>query len=133
MTDTDFPENDRLLSTMLDLTLSRLLSRGEDLRVSLHLHEPHLYRTDRGQRWIDVARQDPRLSLLLDTQEAEAYPVREEEPRAEIVFGCTEALASRLVADWQLPVSAAELVELPANSAIARLHGMTVALKTCAE
>jgi hypothetical protein len=133
MTDADFPENDCLLSAMLDLTLTRLLSRGEDFCLSLHLHEPHLYRTDGGQRWIDVARQDPRLSLLLDTQEAEAYPVREEEPRGEIVFRCTAALAARLVADWQLPISAAELMELPPNSAIARLHGMTVALKMSAE
>ena len=133
MTDTDFPENDHLLSAMLDLTLSRLLSGGEELRVSLHLHEPHLYRTERGQRWIDVARQAPRLSLLVDTQESEAYPVREEGPKGEIVFRCTEALASRLVADWQLPISPAELMELPPNTAIARLQGMTVAMKTCAE
>jgi hypothetical protein len=130
MTDADFPEHNRLLSAMLDLTLSRILVDNKDLRLSLHLHEPHLHRADRGQRWIETAQQDPRLSLLMDTQEVEAYPVREEEPKGEIVFLCTEALASMLVADWQLPVSPAELMELPPNTAVTRLPGMIVALKT---
>lgn len=133
MTDTDFPENNRLLSAMLDLTLDRLLAKGEDLHLSLHLHDSHLYRADQGQRWIDTAQKDPRLTLLVDAQDPDAYRNREEEPKAEVIFRCSEILASRLVADWQLPVSVTELMELPPVTAIARLHGMTVALKANAE
>jgi hypothetical protein len=127
--DTDFPEHNRLLGAMLDLTLARVLRSGPDLRLSLHLHDPYLYRTDQGQRWIDTARHDPRLSLLVDTQDPDAYRPGENEPKGEVVFRCTEALASTIVADWQLPVSVAELMELPSNTAVARLPGVTVALK----
>ena len=74
MTNVDYPEHDRLLSAMLDLTLTRTLTaEGEDLHVALHLHDPHLYRNDGGKRWIDVARQDSRLSLVLNVQDPTAY------------------------------------------------------------
>ncbi len=73
MTDADFPEHNRLLSAMLDLILNRILTGGQDLKLSLHLHDPHLYHAGRGQRWIDTARHDPRLSLLLDVQDPAAY------------------------------------------------------------
>ena len=59
-----------------------------------------------------------------------AYQAGEDEPKGEVIFRCSEALASSLVADWQLPVSVTELMELPPGTAIARLPGMTVALKT---
>jgi hypothetical protein len=130
MTDTDFPEHNRLLGAMLDLVLGRVLSSGPDLKLSLHLHDPHLYRADLGERWVSTARHDPRLSLLVDTQDPDAYRPAENEPKGEVIFYCTEALASTIVADWPLPVSVAELMELPSNVAVARLPGMAVALKT---
>lgn len=142
MTNVDFPEHDRLLSAMLDLTLNRTL-RGaaegrahsvatarDDLHVALHLHDPHLYRNDSGQRWIDVARQDPRLSLLLNVKDPETYTqVQEEGQEGEIIFQCSESLASALIGDWNLPASITELQELPSGVAIARLADMLVALE----
>jgi hypothetical protein len=134
MTDTDFPRHDRLLSAMLDLTLNRILAtlHQPDLRsaassaVSLHLHDPHVYRDDHGRRWIDVARRDPQLSLLLDVQQPDRYIPRE---GSQIVFRCSDALASRLIDDWRLPASLTDLTELPADTAVARLPGMVVTLK----
>jgi hypothetical protein len=134
MTDTDFPAHDRLLSAMLDLTLNRILASQSHSRlqgatpfvVSLHLHDPHLYRDDHGRRWIAAARRDPRLSLLLDIQQPERYTPRE---GSQIVFRCSDALASRLIDDWNLPASLSDLTELPADTAVARLPGMVVALK----
>ncbi len=105
MTNVDYPEHDRLLSAMLDLTLSRTLTAGgEDLHVALHLHDPHLYRNDGGKRWIDVARQDSRLSLVLNVQDPEAYTrISDEGNEGELFFRCSESLASALIADWNLP------------------------------
>jgi hypothetical protein len=138
MTNADFPEHDRLLSAMLDLTLSRVLAVGGGLNlqgvaplaVALHLHDPHLYRVDHGQRWLDVSRQDPRLSLLLDVQDPGLYSqVQEEGEEGEVIFRCSEALASALIGDWNLPASIADLTELPTGTAITRLPGMVVTLK----
>ena len=126
MTDTDFPRHDRLLSAMLDLTLNRVLATRPHPSLSLHLHDPHLYRDDHGQRWIDVARRDPHLSLLLDIQQPERYTPRE---GSQVVFRCSDALASSLIDDWHLPASIADLTELPAGTAVARLPGMVVTLK----
>jgi hypothetical protein len=126
MTDTDFPRHDRLLSTMLDLALHRALVSPNHPRLSLHLHDPHLYRDDHGRRWIDVTRQDPRLALLLDVQQPEQYLPRE---GSQIVFRCSDAPALSLIDDWHLPASVADLTELPASTGVARLPGMVVALK----
>jgi hypothetical protein len=128
MTDADFPANDRLLSSMLDLTLNRILAQPHP-KVSLHLHDPHLYRQDRGQRWIDAARRDYHFALLLDNQQPNKHRERE---GAQIVFRCSAELASRLIDDWRLPASVSDLVELPADTGIARLPGMTVTLKASA-
>ena len=130
MTDADFPEHNRLLSAMLDLTLSRILADNRRLNLSLHLHDPHLYRTDQAERWSATAWRDPRLSLLLDTQDPDAHHLRAKGTEGQVVFRCSETLAARLITDWQLPVSTAELMELPTGTAIARLPGMTVAIRT---
>ena len=138
MTDTDFPRHDRLLSAMLDLTLNRILTTRPrpNLRstapfaVSLHLHDPHLYRDDHGRRWIDVARRDPHLSLLLDIQRPDTHTPRE---GGQVVFRCSDPLAASLIDDWQLPVSVADLTELPAGTAVARLPCMVVTLKASDE
>jgi len=142
MTNVDFPEHDRLLSAMLDLTLSRTLATaGDDFHLALHLHDPHLYRPDSGRRWIDVARQDPRFSLLLNVKEPESYTslgysgdrqdgrAQEGERQGELVFQCSASLASTLIEGWDLPASVTELQELPAGVAIARLDDMVVALE----
>jgi len=126
MTDTDFPRHDRLLSAMLDLTLNRILATRRNSTLSLHLHDPHLYRDDHGRRWIDVLRRDSHLSLLLDIQRPDRYTPGE---GSQVVFRCSDALASSLIDDWHLPASIADLAELPAGIAVARLPGMVVTLK----
>jgi len=134
MTNADFPEHDRLLSAMLNLNLRRVLATGEDLPLALHLHDPNLYRTDRGQQWIDTARQDSRLSLLLDVQDPDAYSqVRDEQQESQVIFRWSEALATNLIGEWGLPASTSELTELPAGMGIVRLPGMVVTLKVSAE
>jgi len=130
MTNADFPQHDRLLSTMLDLTLQRALAAEDDLRLALHLHQPRHYRHDGGGRWIDVARRDPRLSLLLDVQEPDRFRRRE---GGQVVFRCSPTLAASLSAAWDLPASAADLGELPGDTAIARLPGMVVTLKVSSQ
>jgi hypothetical protein len=126
MTDTDFPAHDRLLSAMLDLTLNRIFATVPHPSLSLHLHDPHLYRDDHGQRWIDAAQRDARFSLLLDIQQPERYMPRE---GSQVVFRCSDPLASRLIDDWHLPASVSDLTELPADTAVARLPEMVVMLK----
>jgi hypothetical protein len=126
MTDTDFPRHDRLLSAILDLTLNRILASRPHPRLSLHLHDPHLYREDHSRRWIDAARREPQLSLLLDVQQPDRYRPGE---RSQIIFRCSDTLASRLIEDWHLPAAVADLTELPADTAVARLPGMVVTLK----
>jgi hypothetical protein len=131
MTKVDFPEHDRLLGAMLDLTLSRMLATGGgNLRLAVHLHDPHLYRRDGGQRWIDLARQDPRLSLLLNVGEPEAYVEAPEKGHgAELIFRCAEPLALALIKDWNLPATVSDLREIPPEMAVARLPGMVVTLE----
>jgi hypothetical protein len=126
MTDTDFPAHDRLLSAMLDLTLNRIFATVPHPSLSLHLHDPHVYRDDHGQRWIDAAQRDTRLALLLDIQQPERYMPRE---GSQVVFRCSDPLASRLIDDWHLPASLSDLTELPADTAVARLPEMVVMLK----
>jgi len=127
---------------MLDLTLQRLLATGDDLRLALHLHQPHRYRHDGGGRWIDVARRDPRLSLLLDVQPADAYlsfgyaqsqQVQNGKQAGQVIFHCSPALAASLISAWDLPASAADLGELPGDTAIAHLPGMVVTLKVSSQ
>jgi hypothetical protein len=122
----DFPENDRLLSTMLDLILNRELATESDLKLSLHLHDPHLYRDDCGQRWIDVARGNPHLSLLLDIQEPDKFIPGD---GSQVIFRCSEGLAPTLIQDWSLPASIADLTELPTDTGLSRLQGKIVTLK----
>ena len=126
MTDTDFPRHDRLLSAMLDLILNRALSSRPHPTLSVHLHDPHVYRDDQGRRWIDAARRDPHLSLLLDSQQPDRYRPGE---GTQIVFRCSAALASSLIDDWRLPASTSDLTELPAGTGVARLPSMVVTLK----
>jgi hypothetical protein len=134
MTNADFPEHDRLLSAMLDLTLNHALTSANNLSLSLHLHDPHLYREDRGRRWIDAARQDSRISLLSDVHDPDVYRlVRDEQQASQVIFHCSETLSTSLIADWRLPASAAELTELPTGVALARLPGMVVTLKVSEE
>jgi len=125
MTNADFPEYDRFLAAMLDLVLNRVLAAGRgDLKVALHLHDPHRYRSDAGQRWIDTARRDERLSLLVDVQDPDQHTFRKDREEGEIVFRCSEALASSLIADWDLDYTVAELTDLPEGAALARLPGL---------
>ena len=125
MTNADFPEYDRFLAAMLDLVLSRVLAIGHgDLKVALHLHDPHRCRSDAGQRWIDVARQDARLSLLVDVHDPDRHILREEGREGELIFRCSEALASTLIGDGDLDYTMAELTELPDGIALARLPGL---------
>jgi len=125
MTNADFPEYDRFLVAMLDLVLNRVLTAGHgDLKVVLHLHDPHRYRSDVGQRWIDVAGGDERLSLLVDVQDPDRHILREDNGEGEIIFRCSEALASSLIADWDLNYTVAELTELPEGAALARVPGL---------
>jgi hypothetical protein len=126
MTNDDFPGHDYLLGAMLDLTLSRVLAAADDFKLNLHLHDPHHYRSDQGQRWIEAARHDPRLSLLLDIQQPVTFTPRE---GTQVIFHCSETLAARIVRDWDLPLSSADLTELPSDTAIARLGSMITALK----
>ena len=128
MTNADFPEHDHLLGAMLDLTLHRVLATGEDVRIAMHLHDPHLYRHDEGRRWIDVAQQDARVWVLLDTRQPDAYRVGERH-EGEILFYSSEALAATLVEAWSLPAQVSDLTELPSGTALARLPGMVVTLK----
>ena len=136
MTNHDFPQHDRLLGAMLDLTLERVLSHArQDLHLALHLHDPHLYREDGGQRWLDAARQDARLSLLLNVQDPAAYASPgcarggQVSDHGELFFRFSQSLAATLIADWNLPATASEFQELPPGIAIARLGDMVVALK----
>ncbi len=129
MTDADFPENDRLLDAMLNLGLTRILAAHDNRRIALHLHEPDLGQDD-DQRWIEAARRDPRLTLLLDAQSlTKGLWLEQDMDAGQVLFRCPKELAPHLVAAWHLPASPAELAELPASTAIARLPGMVVALK----
>jgi hypothetical protein len=125
MTNADFPEYDRFLAAMLDLVLNRVLAaRHGNLKVALHLHDPHRYRSDAGQRWIDAARRDDQVSLLADVQDPDLHVLREDGGAGEIIFRCSEALASALIADWDLDYTVAELTELPEGAALAHLPGV---------
>ena len=129
MTNADFPEHDRLLSAMLDLSLCKVLATADDLHLALHLHDPHLYRTDRGRQWIDAARQRLHASPCCWMSRNLRRTGRTNSVESQVVFRCSEALASSLIEKWGLPASAAELTELPAGTGIARLPGMVVTLK----
>jgi hypothetical protein len=123
-TNADFPEYDRFLAAMFDLTLSRALAAsGEDFHVALHLHDPHLYGPEGGRRWIGLARRDARLSLFVDVQDPDRHTVRGGQ-EGELVFRCSEALASTLIQSWSLGYTATELAELPTYTALARLPGL---------
>jgi len=122
LTNADFRDYDRFLAAVLNLTLARVLDAGgDDLRLALYLQDPWAYATDTGRRWIEVVRRDPRLSLVLDIQEPDAYQVQLPEESAQLIFRCSEGLAESLVEGWDLAYTATELVELPAGTALARL------------
>ena len=124
-TNADFPEYDRFLAAMLDLTLSRVLAAsGKEFRLALHLHDPHhRYGPESGRRWLGLARRDSRLSLLVDVQEPDRHTVRGGQ-EGELVFRCSESQASTLIQDWSLDYTATELTELPSGTALARLPGL---------
>ena len=125
LTNADFRDYDRFLAAVLDLTLARVLDgSGDDLRLVLYLQDPQAYCADAGRRWIEVARRDPRLSLVLDVGEPDTYQVQLPEESGQIIFRCSEALAGSLVEGWDLAYTATELVELPAGTALARLPGL---------
>ena len=123
LTNTDYPQNDRFVAAMLALALDQARAANPELRLALHLHDPHLYCEDDGRRWVAAARQDPRLSLLLDVQNPDRYTVRSE-GGAELIFRCSEGLAAALAAGWDLGSTAAELADLPAGTALDRLPGL---------
>jgi hypothetical protein len=129
MTNADFPEQDRLLSAMLDLAVSRVLASEENVFLDLHLHDPHLYRQDEGRRWIERARQDPRISCLFDVHDPDSLSSVHDQQSSQIVFRCSEGLASRLISEWGLPASISDMTGLPAGTALARLFGQVVTLK----
>jgi hypothetical protein len=98
--------------------------------LSLHLHEPHAYRKDQGQRWIDAANQDSRLSLVVDVQDPHSYTLKDQvKEQGEVLFRCNEELASTLIEGWHLPLSIADLTEMPLGTAVARLPGGVAALE----
>ncbi|NLD42195.1 MAG: hypothetical protein GX657_01745 [Chloroflexi bacterium] len=122
LTNADFRDYDRFLAAVLNLTLARVLDAGgDDLRLAHYLQDPRAYCADAGRRWIEIARRDPRLSLVLDVQEPDAYQVQLPEESGQIIFRCSERLADSLVEAWDLAYTATELVELPAGTALARL------------
>ena len=67
-----------------------------------------------------LVRRDARISLLMDVQDPDGHTVRGGQ-EGELVFRCSEALASSLIQDWSLGYTAAELTELPTGTALARL------------
>jgi len=122
LTNADFAEYNRFLAAVLNLTLARVLDAGQqDQRLTLYLQDPHAYYDDGGQRWVEAARQDPRLSLVLDVPEPDAYQVRSDGEAGQLIFRCSEGLAASLVEGWKLGYTATELGELPAGAALARL------------
>ena len=129
MTNADFPEQDRLLSAMLDFTLHRVLATANPLRLALHLHDPHFYRQDEGRRWIERARQDPRISCLSDVHDPDSHSSVRDGQSSQVVFRCSEDLASHLIPEWSLPASISDLTGLPSGTALARLFGRVVTLK----
>ena len=134
MTNVDFREHDRLLSAMLDMILKCVVTTEDELQLALHLHDAHLYRTDHGQRWVGFARQGSRLTLLLDVQDPRNHTRnRMGGDGVEVIFRCSESLASHIIDGWSLPASIADLTELPAGTAVARLPDMTVTLKVADE
>jgi hypothetical protein len=138
-THTDFPEYDRFLAALLDLTLDRVLTahrqemhnrdagsppaRPEALRLALHFHEPQRYYPDEGRQWIETARHDPRLSLLVDAQDPETYrrlSAREEE-RGELIFHDPGTNARAFTTDPGQAQALDELAEMPPGTALAHL------------
>jgi len=132
LTNRDFPEYDRLLCAMLDLTLARVLATpGPEPRFALHLHEPRRHHHDGGESWIDAARTG-RISTAVAAGDRETYAaLYARETGAEVIFSCPAPLATALIREEALPCTIPDLVDLPEGTAIARLPGLPlVALKT---
>lgn len=135
VTEADFAEHNRFLAAMVSALLRRCL-RSEDhpLRIALHLHDPARYDGDAGRGWLELARRDPRLSLLLDVQDPGArVPFPDGDDEARLVFRCGEALAPALIAAWELGYTVAELTEIPAGTALARLPGLPGPVTLCVD
>jgi len=132
MTNAAYPEHNRFVAAMLDLVVRQALAApGDGPRLALHLHDPGLYRADAGRRWIDAARQDGRLALVVDSHDPAAYGRTGQEGEAgELFFRCSEELAAALVGEWGLACPTSDLTDLPPGMALARLAGMPVAVKT---
>jgi hypothetical protein len=128
MTNADFPEYDRFLAAMLDLALQQQLAARPDNRLALHLHDPQGYYQDNGQHHVEAAQQTGSFSLLVNARDPDAYLqillAEGEGNEGELIFRSSEALASTLIADWNLPYSLGEVAELPAHTALARLPGL---------
>lgn len=130
MTYADLPEQDRLLSAMLDLVLTQALGHDEEQNVALHLHNAYQYRRDEGRRWVEASQKDPRLSLVLDVQDLVRYQGFVEDDAANhVLFRLTEPLAAKVIDRWRVPASVAALTELSHDVALAHLPGMVVTLK----
>ena len=123
LTNADYPEHNRFVATMLDAVLRLAFATpGNGPRVALHLHDPQLYHPDQGRRWVVVTRRDTRLTLLVDTHDPNQYgQVLLEGQEVELFFRCPERLAPVLAATHGLACPVSDLVDLPANTALARL------------
>jgi hypothetical protein len=132
LTNHDYPEYDRLLCAMLDLVLARVLDAHETApRFTLHLHEPHRFRDDRGKHWLSPPH-TRQVSPVISAADERPYADLCNTRRAgELIFSCSASLAATLIRDESLPCTVADLVDLPAGIAIARLPDLgIVALNT---
>lgn len=131
MTNMDFAEHNRFLGSVLGMVLNQgIRTAGADLRLTIHLHDPHLYRGDRGLRWINAARKDTRIGVVVDTHDPENYGhVIVEGQEGELFFRCSEKLAAELAQAWDIACPTSDLITLPAGIALARLPGFLAAAK----
>lgn len=129
MTNADFPEHNRFLAAMIATTLRRVLTTAEShVQVALHLHDPGAYFMDEGRQWLEFAGKGDSLALLLDIQDTKGQiPFRDvvtEGKIGQLIFRCDEKLAAALTTAWELGYTVAEMTEIPAGTALARLPGL---------
>ena len=131
MTNVDFPEHNRFLGSVLGMVLNQgIRTVGTDLQLTIHLHDPQLYRADRGFRWINAARKDPRIGVIVDTHDPNHYgQVIVEGEEGEVFFRCSDKLAADLAQAWNIACPTSDLINLPPGIALARLPGFLAAAK----
>lgn len=134
MTNADFPEHNRFLASVLGMALNQgIRLAGADLKLTVHLHDPHQYRGDRGYRWINAARKDTRLAAVVDTHDPDNYGQavldRVEGQEGELFFRCSQKLAADLAHAWDIVCPLSDLMDLPPGIALARLPGFLAAAK----